>query len=259
MNFEKWLLTSHVISQAEPWNVEDVIITGKGIEIFQYAEAYSRDDTSVGPKVLEQDYIAWSVLFKQGSMNDICVREMSKLPVDTAKSPSTFIEVCFKYEGLPDSKDATQLKTKEPEDTTMDVAGDAEAEGTYIPGSSRPFLAPYCVVAWAKCHVWAAKGCFWPLIFIHFLGSTWIKNDADSEPCLGADVEEGECTAEEVEMEEGEEGEDDEDDEVPAPDQLNLAKFFVGTHEFKDVSLPQLLERWSLFANTFPHMSLRPK
>ena len=65
-------------------------------------------------------------------MKDICVREMSKLPVDMARSPSTFIEVCFKYEGLPESKDATQLKTKEPEDTTMDVAGDAEAEGTYI-------------------------------------------------------------------------------------------------------------------------------
>ena len=38
------------------------------------------------------------------------------------------------------------------------------------------------------------------------------------------------------------EAEDDEDDQLPASDQLNLAKFFVGPHEFKDVSLPQLLD-----------------
>ena len=71
------MLTSRVTLQAEPWNVEDVTITGKGIEVVQYAECYSRDDTQVGSRVLDKDEIAWSMLFGSGSMKDICVREMS--------------------------------------------------------------------------------------------------------------------------------------------------------------------------------------
>lgn len=103
------MLISHVTSQVESWNVENVEITGKGIEVFQYAEPYTHDDTSVGRKVLDKDHIAWSVVFKQGSMKDMCVREMSKRPISTAISTSAFIEVYFKYEELPDSKDGTQL------------------------------------------------------------------------------------------------------------------------------------------------------
>lgn len=103
------MLISHVTSQVESWNVENVEITGKGIEVFQYAEPYKHDDTSVGRKILDKDHIAWSVLFKQGSMKDIYVREMRKRPINAARSPSAFIEVYFKYEGLPDSKDGTQL------------------------------------------------------------------------------------------------------------------------------------------------------
>ena len=119
-------------SQAEPWNVENVKISGKGIEVFQYARPYDHSDTQKGPKVLVADEFAWSVLFKTRSMKDICVREVSEVANDKHKRPSTFIELCFNYEGLPESKDSTQLKTKQPEDATMDDAGDAEAKGTYI-------------------------------------------------------------------------------------------------------------------------------
>ena len=117
------MLTSRCASQAEPWNVEGVAITGKGIEVHQYAGNYDRNDSQVGPRVLDQDEIAWSVLFRQSFMKNIRVREMSKVSGAKAKnpSPSTFIEIRFKYEGVPESKDATQLKTVGPE----------EAEGMY--------------------------------------------------------------------------------------------------------------------------------
>ena len=41
---------------------------------------------------------------------------------------STFIELCFQYEGLPESKNSTRFK----EDAAMDDAEDVEAEGMYI-------------------------------------------------------------------------------------------------------------------------------
>ena len=132
------MLTSRVTSQAEPWNVEGVTITGKGIEVLQYAGYYNHNDMQVGPRVLAKDEIAWSVLFRQGSMKDIRLREMSKLPTTKAKTPSTFIEIIFKYEGVPESKDATQLKTVGPE----------EAEGMYVSGSARlklSFLLDFCL------------------------------------------------------------------------------------------------------------------
>ena len=61
-------------------------------------------------------------------MKDICVREWKSLAIAKGLQLSTFIELCFKYEGLPESKDATQLKTEQPEDA---VEGTAEAEGTF--------------------------------------------------------------------------------------------------------------------------------
>ena len=49
-------------------------------------------------------------------MQAICVREFQALANDKHKRPSTFIEICFKYEGLPESKDSTQLMTEQPEE-----------------------------------------------------------------------------------------------------------------------------------------------
>ena len=49
-------------------------------------------------------------------MQAICVREFQALANDKHKWPSTFIEICFKYEGLPESKDSTQLMTEQPEE-----------------------------------------------------------------------------------------------------------------------------------------------
>ena len=71
------------------------------------------------------DKIAWDVLFKSQSMKDICVREWT--PLDSSDIPKmpTFIELGFQYEGLPESKDATQLATTE---------GTPGAEGMYVSG-----------------------------------------------------------------------------------------------------------------------------
>lgn len=85
---------------------------------------------TVGKRELKQDVIAWSVLFGQGSMKDIRFREMRKPATTKATSLSIFIEICFKYEGVPESKDATQLKTVGPE----------EAEGMYFFGFTHSCL-----------------------------------------------------------------------------------------------------------------------
>ena len=106
-------------------------ISGKGIEVLQYAGDYDHNNTQVGPRILKEDDIAWSVLFSQASKKDIRIREMKKLPSSKAKVSITFIEICFKYEGVPESKDATRLKTVGPE----------EAEGMY---SESFFLLSFC-------------------------------------------------------------------------------------------------------------------
>ena len=64
------------------------------------------------------------------SEQEICVREMKKLRTENAKQQSTFIELCFKYMGLPESRDATRLKTKQPEEAAMEDA--AEVKSTWI-------------------------------------------------------------------------------------------------------------------------------
>lgn len=64
-------------------------------------------------------------------MKDIRVREMISRPYNESQKATTFIELCFKYEGLPESRDSTRLKTVTPEDAAME---DAEAKGTYISG-----------------------------------------------------------------------------------------------------------------------------
>lgn len=126
------MLNSHSISQVEPWNTENVNITGKGIKLFQFADKYDHDDHERGPKILTSDQIAWSVLFGPESMENVCFREMQKLPTTNANAQQqrTFIELCFKYKGLPESKDATRLKTEQPEDAAMEDA--VEAKGTRV-------------------------------------------------------------------------------------------------------------------------------
>ena len=42
-------------------------------------------------------------------MKNVCVREMNVLAKEKHKRPSSMIEVYFKYEGLPESKDSSQL------------------------------------------------------------------------------------------------------------------------------------------------------
>lgn len=82
---------------------------------------------------MAEDHLAWSVLFKPESMKDVCVREMSTPTNNQSTMPSTLIELCFKYEGLPESRDATELKTEQSEDEDFEGA-EAEdgAEGSEL-------------------------------------------------------------------------------------------------------------------------------
>lgn len=108
--------------------MENVRFSGKGLEAFQYADIYLHRNNKRGQKALIEDELSWSVLFKPKSSKNICVREMDVISNQNRKQTSTFIELCFKYEGLPESKNSTRFK----EDAAMDDAGDVEAEGTYI-------------------------------------------------------------------------------------------------------------------------------
>ena len=63
--------------QSGPWNAENVKISGKRIEVFQYAAPYDHSNIQKGPKFLAEDEFAWSMLFKSESMKDIRVREMN--------------------------------------------------------------------------------------------------------------------------------------------------------------------------------------
>lgn len=86
-----------------------------------------------------EDKIAWNVLFKSQSMKDIWVREWTPVASSNVKEMPTFIEICFKHEGVPESKDTTQLKTVGPE----------EAKGMYASGWSArlksSFLLDFCL------------------------------------------------------------------------------------------------------------------
>ena len=63
-------------------------------------------------------------------MQEICAREFQAMASETHKRPSTFIELCFKYEGLPVSRDSIQLKTVQPEEgECIDEEGEI-VEGT---------------------------------------------------------------------------------------------------------------------------------
>ena len=242
LKLKRVVLTSRTTLQAQPWNVERVAITGQGIEVFQYAGYYDHNDNDVGRRVLNKDEIAWSLLFKSQSMKDICVRETSKLPVAKANTPVTFVEICFKYEGVPESKDATKLKTEGPE----------EAEGMYVSGLfTKNLPAPYaCSLLEFPSQERLVK------LTSVSVGTVMEEGEANEEGQEGEgeeaeegekevdeEAEEGEVEVEDGEVEDFEDIEVEMEDELPAPDQLNLAKLFAEPNEYNDVSPRQPVDR----------------
>ena len=159
--------------------------------MFQYGDDYDRGDNTVGPKLLKYDQYAWAVLFKNSCMEDICIREIDKPVTSNAKSSSTFVELSFKYDGIPESRDATRLMTEQSRGAETDEVkvGEAKEEG---------------------------------------------EVEEEEEGNGEGAVEE----LEEGEVEEGEVDEDDEEDVPPMPDQFGLARLFIKSNDFKDVSSP---------------------
>lgn len=93
--------------------MENVRFSGDGIRVIQYAANYDFSNEKPGGKVLTEDELSWSVLFKPNSMRNICVRELKIGSNEKRKRLSTVIELCFEYEGLPESKDSTRFMIRE--------------------------------------------------------------------------------------------------------------------------------------------------
>lgn len=136
-------------------------------------------------------------------MKDIHVREYKAPATVKIQQLSTFIELGFKYEGLPESKDSTQAKTV-PEDAAMDDAGETEATGAEVDEE----------VEAGEIEGGEAEG-----------------GEVEVEDAEGEEADEG--------PEEEQEEEQEEEMEVTPlnPDEFDLAKLFAGPNNFKDVSL----------------------
>ena len=112
----------------EPWNVEQVVISGQGITIGQFGGPYSRENDRRGAAPSITKY-GWNVDFEYAKLNDIVIseREINK--------HVSFVRIHFKCLALPTSHDATVHKTPavslgqaELEDGEEVEAGADEAE-----------------------------------------------------------------------------------------------------------------------------------
>lgn len=85
------------------WNVEQVSISGRGIEVCQMGSQYKKDKGQPGGAQIEDEY-AWRVSFPLGDIQDVWVsegeRQGSALPVITIR---------FSIVAAPDSRDASKL------------------------------------------------------------------------------------------------------------------------------------------------------
>ena len=156
-------------------------------------------------------------------MKEICVREFQGMANQTRRLPSTFIELCFKYEGLPESRDSSQLKTVQPQE---EEGVDEGVEG----GEALEDVLTSLAEGGNEC----GNEC----------GEAEIKNDPEvtmeNFEDLAENIEaEGDGKGVEVEgkavMEGEEEEEEEEEEETPMPDRFDLAKLFAGPNNFKDV------------------------
>ena len=198
-----------------PWNVENVKLTSNGIEVSQYATGYQLNS------VQAEDRFSWSVCFKPLSMKEICVREFQDKINPERRALSTFIELCFKYEGLPESWDSSQMKTMQPEEE--EGVGES-AEGGEALEDALTSMAEGGDERRNECGEAETEN-----------GPEVTMEDFEG---LAENIEvevEGETVEEGEKEEEREEGEVEEEEETPMPDQFDLAKLFAGPNNFKDV------------------------
>ena len=157
-------------------------------------------------------------------MKEICLREFQGMTNQKRGLSSTFIELCFKYEGLPESRDSSQLKTVQPQEeegVNEGVEGGEALEDVLTSladgGNKR---GDECGEAEIENDLEVT------MEDVEDLAEN-IEGDGDGK---GVEVE-GEAVMEgEEEVEEGEE-----EEETPMPDQFDLAKLFAAPNNFKDV------------------------
>ena len=95
--------------QVEPWNVEQVNISAKGIVVCQYPKVYRRNDRKPGKYIPSKIEYKWMTTFESSHMKNPSVREYHGEQERDAggMKARTLIELIFDYEGSPQGEDAT--------------------------------------------------------------------------------------------------------------------------------------------------------
>ena len=103
------ILAEKKMKHLEPWNVEQVNITSKGIVVCQYPEVYSRNDQKPGKYIPDEVEYRWMTTFESSHMKNLSVREFhgEQEKIRGGMIPRTLIELIFDYEGSPQGEDAT--------------------------------------------------------------------------------------------------------------------------------------------------------
>lgn len=91
-----------------PWNVEQISISGKGIEVCQMGSQYKKDKGQPGGGQNEDEY-AWRVSFPLGDVEDIWVSEGER---QGRALPG--ITIRFRIIAAPESSDASKLLEGKP-------------------------------------------------------------------------------------------------------------------------------------------------
>ena len=104
----------------EPWNVEQVEISGKGIIVNQFGAPYSRKNDARNAPVDETRY-CWQVKFEHAKCNSIVISERERRnPGETAEKLPLFVQIQFQCMALPISHDATVHKVETEEGKAED-------------------------------------------------------------------------------------------------------------------------------------------
>jgi hypothetical protein len=94
----------------EPWNVEDLVISNTGFQVYQYGNNYDREDQTRGGRDITINKYSYRVLFKREHWKDFHIKEIAD------HGAIRFIELAFKYGGLPEGTNTTKyLLSKDAE------------------------------------------------------------------------------------------------------------------------------------------------
>ena len=108
----EWTDLESSLAEPDPeitWNVEQVRISGSGIELLQRFHQYDPPRHGKGGALeVETDHYRWQVIFNQGQFRDVVVREYER-----PRRKCLFVELRFMCTAAPYSADATLRATRE--------------------------------------------------------------------------------------------------------------------------------------------------